>query len=179
MTDLQALLVRPDGFVPKERYTTREFTELEQTRLWPRVWQIACREEQVEDTGAFFEYTIGDEAVFVVRSGTGALHTFYNTCLHRGRRLADGCGSFADGEIRCPYHGWRYGLDGRLTVVPDRHEFEGLPDDLALGRVRVDTWGGFVFVNLDAGAPPLLEFLDPLPTMLAPYHLDQMRLPRR
>ena len=85
----------------------------------------------------------------IVRAEPGALHAFYNTCLHRGRRLAEGCGSFADGAIRCPYHGWCYALDGRLVDVPDRDEFVGLPDDLALAPVRVDTWGGFVFVNLD------------------------------
>ncbi len=176
MADLQSLLVRPDGFVPKERYTTRDFSDLEQARLWPRVWQIACREEQVAGTGDFVEYAIGDEGVAIVRAETGALHAFYNTCLHRGRRLANGCGSFADAAIRCPYHGWCYALDGRLVEVPDREDFVGLPDDLALVPVRVETWGGFVFVNLDADAEPLLDYLDPLPTLLGPYHLEQMRL---
>ncbi|MDQ1457622.1 MAG: hypothetical protein QOH28_3242 [Actinomycetota bacterium] len=175
MTDLRSLLVR-DGFVPKERYTTRDFSELEHARLWSRVWQIACREEQVAGTGDFVEYTIGDEGVAIVRAETGVLHAFYNTCLHRGRRLAEGCGSFADGAITCPYHGWCYALDGRLVDVPDREDFAGLPDDLALAPVRVETWGGFVFVNLDADAEPLLDYLDPLPTLLGPYHLDQMRL---
>jgi phenylpropionate dioxygenase-like ring-hydroxylating dioxygenase large terminal subunit len=176
MTDLQALLVRADGFVPKERYTTRDFAELEQTRLWPRVWQIACREEQVAGIGDFVEYTIGDEAVAIVRTEPGALHAFYNACMHRGRRLAEGAGSFAHGEIRCPYHGWCYALDGRLVDVPDRNDFADLPDDVALAPVQVDTWGGFVFVSLDPNAGPLLDYLDPLPTLLAPYHLEQMRL---
>ncbi len=58
--------------------------------------------------------------------------------------------SFADDAIRCPYHGWCYALDGRLVDVPDRHDFVDLPDDLELRSVRVGTWGGFVFVNLDA-----------------------------
>ena len=170
------MLVRSDGFVPKERYTTRAFADLEHTRLWPRVWQIACREEQVAAAGDFLEYTIGGETVVIVRDESGALHGFYNTCLHRGRRLADGCGSFPAGEIRCGYHGWCYALDGRLVGVPDREEFVGLPDELSLASVRVETWGGFVFVNLDPDAEPLLEFLHPLPDLLAPYHLEQMRL---
>jgi phenylpropionate dioxygenase-like ring-hydroxylating dioxygenase large terminal subunit len=176
MTDLRPLLVRPDGFVPKERYTTCGFAELEQERLWRRVWQIACREEQVAGAGDFFEYTIDDETVAIVRAETGVLHAFYNACLHRGRRLAEGCGTFAEGSIRCAFHGWCYALDGRLVDVPDREEFVGLPDDLALAPVRVDTWGGFVFVNLDPHAAPLLDYLDPLPQLLGPYHLEQMRL---
>src|SRR4029079_16053798 len=110
MTDLQPMLVRPDGFVPKERYTTRAFAELEQERLWPRVWQIAGREEQGAGAGDFIEYVIGGETVLVVRAANGALNAFYNTCLHRGRRLADGCGTFAADEIKCGYHGWCYAL---------------------------------------------------------------------
>jgi phenylpropionate dioxygenase-like ring-hydroxylating dioxygenase large terminal subunit len=176
MTALDALLVRADGFVPKERYTTRDFTDLEHTRLWPRVWQIACREEQVEHVGDFCEYGIGSETIVIVRGPEGALHAFYNACLHRGRRLVDGCGSVHGERIRCPYHGWCYALDGRVVDVPDRDDFDTLPGDLALPAVAVDTWGGFVFVNLDPRPEPLLDFLDPLPALLAPYHLDQMRL---
>jgi phenylpropionate dioxygenase-like ring-hydroxylating dioxygenase large terminal subunit len=176
MSDLDAMCVRPDGFVPKERYTSRAFADLEHERLWPRVWQIACREEQVARPGAFVEYAIGDESVLVVRTGDGALRAFHNACLHRGRRLATDCGTFEGETIRCAYHGWCYALDGRLGEVPDRHEFTGLPDDLELPPVRVDAWGGFVFVNLDPHAEPLLEFLGPLPELLAGYHLDQMRL---
>ena len=59
--------------------------------------------------------------------------------------------------------------------MPDRDEFAGLPDDLALAPVRVEHWGGFVFVNLDPDAEPLLDFLDPLPALLAPYRLDELR----
>jgi phenylpropionate dioxygenase-like ring-hydroxylating dioxygenase large terminal subunit len=63
-----------------------------------------------------------------------------------------------------------------LVEVPDRDEFVGLTDDLALRAVQVECWGGFVFVNLDPAAEPLAEFLDPLPSLLAPYRLDEMHL---
>ena len=59
--------------------------------------------------------------------------------------------------------------------VPDREEFAGLPADLGLRPVRVECWGGFVFVNMDLDAEPLLDFLDPLPTLLAPYRFDELR----
>jgi nitrite reductase/ring-hydroxylating ferredoxin subunit len=169
------MLVRPDGVVPKERYLSREFLGLEMERLWSRVWQVAGREEQLPESGDFLEYSIGDQSILVVRTETGVLRAFHNTCLHRGTRLAEGCGHFTDESIRCPYHAWRYALDGRLVEVVDRHEFPDLPDDLHLADVRVDTWGGFVFVNLDADAEPLLDFLDPLPTLLAPYQLERLR----
>jgi len=169
------LLVGEDGLIPKERYVSREFLDLEMERVWSRVWQVAGREEELPAAGDYLEYTIGDQSILVVRTETGALRAFHNTCLHRGTRLAEGCGHFSDGAIQCPYHAWRYALDGRLIEIVDRHEFPDLPEGLALADVRVDAWGGFVFVNLDADAEPLLDFLDPLPTLLAPYHLEQLR----
>jgi len=175
MSDLDHLLVQPDGFLPKERYTSTEFSELEFDRLWPHVWQIAGREEELTGPGDFVEYTIGDDSILVVRTDNGTLAAFHNACRHRGTPLAAGCGTFGHREIRCPYHAWTYGLDGRLVRVPDREEFEGLPDGLGLRPVRVDGWGGFVFVNMDLDAEPLCDFLDPLPTLLAPYRLDELR----
>ncbi|MCU1430748.1 MAG: (2Fe-2S)-binding protein [Actinomycetia bacterium] len=164
-----------DNFIPKDRYISRAFAELETERLWPRVWQIACREEEVPAAGDFVEYTLADQSVLVVRDQSGQINAFHNACAHRGTALALGCGSFKRGEIRCPYHGWRYALDGRVTEVVDAHEFEPLPADLRARPVRAECWGGFVFVNMDANAEPLLDFLDPLPTLLAPYRLEDMR----
>ena len=78
--------------------------------------------------------------------------------------------------IRCRYHAWRYDLDGRLIEVVDQDEFDPIPPDTRLKAVQVDRWGGFVWICLDPGAPPLLDYLDPLPTLLAPYHLDRLRM---
>ncbi len=174
--EITPMLVRDDGFVPKERYLSREFLDLEMDRLWPRVWQIACREEEIPQPGDYLEYTIGDQSILVVRSGPDVITAHCNACVHRGTRLAAGRGHFDNGEIQCRFHGWRYALDGELTRVVDREDFAALPDELRLGEVQAERWGGFVFVNMDADAEPLLDFLDPLPTLLAPYHLDEMRL---
>jgi nitrite reductase/ring-hydroxylating ferredoxin subunit len=171
--------VRDDGTIPKERYLERGFLDLELDRMWARVWQVAGREEELPEPGDYLEYTIGDESILVVRNRDGTLRAMLNSCLHRGTRLGEGCGHFDacddGGDIRCPYHAWRYALDGRLVEVVDPAEFPDLPENLRLGTVRVDTWGGFVFVCLDRDAPPLSDYLDPLPTLLAPYHLEQLR----
>ena len=169
------MLVGDDGTVPKERYVSRAFLDLEMERLWPRVWQVACREEELADVGDYVDYVIGDQSILVVRAAPDIIKAYFNTCLHRGTRLGEGCGSFAGGTIRCRYHGWCYDLEGRVTTIPDVHEFPAMPSDLGLGGVRTECWGGFVVVNMDPDAEPLLEFLDPLPALLAPYHLDQMR----
>src|SRR3954447_14036356 len=161
--------------IPKERYISREFVDLEMSRLWPRVWQIACREEEVAQPGDYVEYVIGDQSILVVRSTDGSIGAYYNACLHRGTKLGAGAGSFAEGRIKCSYHGWCYDLSGCVTDVPDRAEFPDLPVDLRLGPVRAETWGGFVFVNMDPDAEPLLDFLDPIPKLLGDYRLDEMR----
>ncbi len=160
--------------LPRERFTSPEFAALEAERLWTRVWQIACRVEELRAPGDFVEYTIIDQSVIVLRTDTG-LRAYFNTCPHRGTRLAQGCGQFR-GEIRCPFHGWRWSLDGENVEVLDRHEFAPFDDaEIALQDVAVDTWGGFVFVNLDPAPMPLLEFLDPVPAWLDAYHPERMR----
>ncbi|MGH7291115.1 MAG: aromatic ring-hydroxylating oxygenase subunit alpha, partial [Myxococcota bacterium] len=168
--------VRPDGFVPKERYTSPEFLGLEMDRLWSRVWQVACREEELNEVGDYVEYMIGDQSILVVKSGQDTITASYNACLHRGTRLGEGRGHFDNDTITCRFHAWCYSLDGRLTHVVDRDEFDVMPEGLCLPTVRVERWGGFVYVNLDPDAEPLLEFLDPLPQLLAPYRMEDMRL---
>jgi nitrite reductase/ring-hydroxylating ferredoxin subunit len=163
-----------DGLIPKERYLSREFLELEYERMWARAWQVACREEEIPNVGDYVEYEVGDESVIVVRSGPDTITALPNACLHRGTRLAVGAGH-ADGCFRCPFHGWRYALDGRVIEVVDAEDFESIPDDFTLSVVRAERWGGFVFVNFDRDAEPLLDFLDPYPTLLGPYHLEQMK----
>jgi nitrite reductase/ring-hydroxylating ferredoxin subunit len=174
--DLKSVLVGEDNTVPRSRYTSPEFAELEFERLWSRVWQVACREEEIAEVGEFCEYLIGDQSILVLRSEPGVVRAFHNTCLHRGTRLADGTGRFPEECIRCRYHAWRYDLDGKLVEVVDQHEFDPLPPDTALRGVRSELWGGFVWVCLDRTAPPLAEYLRPLTTLLAPYHLDRLRL---
>ncbi|HEV3226569.1 MAG TPA: aromatic ring-hydroxylating dioxygenase subunit alpha [Acidimicrobiales bacterium] len=174
-SEVASMLVGSGGFVPKDRYVSRGFLDLEMERLWPRVWQIACREEEMDAPGDFVEYTIGDQSVLLVRTGDGRIAAHHNACLHRGTRLAEGHGTFPNESIRCRYHAWTYGLDGALLEIVDEHEFGDLPQDLCLAPVRAECWGGFVFVNLDPQAAPLLDFLAPLPELLGAYHLDQMR----
>jgi phenylpropionate dioxygenase-like ring-hydroxylating dioxygenase large terminal subunit len=163
--------------VPKERYLSREFFDLEMEKLWPHVWQVACREEEIPEPGDYLEYTIGDESILVVRTAAETIKAFFNTCTHRGTRLADGVGSFATSEIRCRYHAWRWALDGAIKEVVDREDFPVTmtDDDVRLGEVKVGRWGGFVFVNMDPGCEPLEEFLGPIPGLLAPYRYHQMR----
>jgi phenylpropionate dioxygenase-like ring-hydroxylating dioxygenase large terminal subunit len=160
--------------VPKDRYISRQWAELESDRLWSRVWQLACREEDLPKAGDFLEYEIGDTSILFVRPSRRTLKAFFNSCLHRGTQLKAGSGN--DTELRCPFHGWCWALDGTNVEVVDLHDFPGLdPAQLRLPECRVETWGGFVFVNLDPEAAPLETFTSPIAEQLAPYRLSDMR----
>ena len=135
------------NIIPKERYVSQEFFDLEMERLWPRVWQMACREEEVPNVGDFLEYIIGDQSILVTRSDPTTIRAFYNTCPHRGTRLAAGVGNFATGEIRCRYHAWRFELDGTNKEVVDRFDFpESMTDaEVCLGQIK----GVFIIPAID------------------------------
>lgn len=165
-----------ETFVPKSRYVDPEFLQLELDRLFTQVWQPACREEEIPSPGGYYEYTIGWQSIAVVRQKDGGIKAFHNACAHRGMKIVQGSGCSQDKELRCGFHGWRYGLDGRSSFVPCRDEFASRPrEQWGLRPVAVGTWGGWVFVSMAEKPPDLLEWLDPLPTALAPFRLQDMR----
>src|SRR5450631_4073835 len=163
--------------VPTARYTSSAFASLENDRLWPRVWQLACSLEHVANPGDFHEYRSGPLSVLLVRGDDMELRAFQNACRHRGSALCEGTG-FGLTEIRCPFHRWTYDLGGRLREVPSRREFGVLaadPGDFGLIPVRVDTWGPLVFVNLRLDAEPLAEFLGAVPGDCGWARVDEFR----
>ncbi|HMD46126.1 MAG TPA: aromatic ring-hydroxylating dioxygenase subunit alpha [Acidimicrobiales bacterium] len=162
------------AFVPKGRYTDPEFLALETERLFPRTWLNACRTDEVERVGDYVDFEIGDQSIVVVRTESG-LRAYFNACRHRGTRLISGQGRI--GEFRCPFHAWRWHLDGSLKFQADEENFDPRPaGELCLPEVQVGTWGGWVFVNMDPDAEPLLDYLDPLPARLAGFKLEDMRI---
>jgi phenylpropionate dioxygenase-like ring-hydroxylating dioxygenase large terminal subunit len=162
------------AFVPKGRYIDRDFLQLELDRLFPRTWLNACRVDEVERVGDYVDFEIGGQSIVVVRTDTG-LKAYFNACRHRGTRLVQGQGRI--GEFRCPFHAWRWNLDGSLKYQADEGNFDPRPAaELCLPECLVDTWGGWVFVNMDPGAEPLQQFLDPIPERLAGFKLEDMRI---
>ncbi|HEY0448779.1 aromatic ring-hydroxylating dioxygenase subunit alpha [Actinophytocola sp.] len=168
------------ALIPKERYISADWLAAEYERLWPKVWQMACRLEQIPRTGDFHEYRIGSQSILVVRESEDSVKAFHNACPHRATRICSGTGN-TDDELRCPFHGWAWHLDGSVLEIPDADDFA--PEvlsrkDLRLREVHVGHWGGFVFVNLSEDPRPLLDFLAPVVEGLAPFEVDKMRLIR-
>jgi phenylpropionate dioxygenase-like ring-hydroxylating dioxygenase large terminal subunit len=153
-----------DEDIPFERYTSREFFEREIRDMWPRTWQWACREEHIPEPGDYYVYDFGPYSVIVARSENGDIHAYRNVCMHRGTRLKPSFTCGASTEIRCPYHGWSWNLDGSLKSFPCEWDLPHVDrEKSALTAVRAEMWGGFIFINLDPDAVPLLEYLHPLP----------------
>jgi glycine betaine catabolism A len=162
------------AFVPRGRYIDPDFLQLELERLFPRTWLNACRVDEVERVGQYVDFEIGGQSIVIVRTEVG-LRAYFNACRHRGTRLVQGQGRI--GEFRCPFHAWRWNLDGSLKYQADETNFDPRPaDELCLPDCRLDTWGGWVFINLDGRAEPLLEYLSPMPERLRDFKLEDMRI---
>jgi phenylpropionate dioxygenase-like ring-hydroxylating dioxygenase large terminal subunit len=159
--------------ITAERYISPAWLAREASDLWTKVWMFACLERDVAQSGSFAVFDIGRESIVVSRAESG-LHAFYNSCQHRGMRIANGQG--CSKRFVCGYHGWTYHPDGRLAVVPDNDRFPGGVDRAAhsLRQVQVDTFAGMVFVCMDPAAPPLAEYLGVAGERMAAYRLEDM-----
>jgi phenylpropionate dioxygenase-like ring-hydroxylating dioxygenase large terminal subunit len=171
--------IRTD-FVPASYFTAPNLPVLEKTRLFPKVWQVACREEEIPHVGDFVNYEICDESFLVVRTKKDEIKAFYNVCQHRGRRLRDEAkGSVAQG-FYCRFHGWRYALDGSIVYVHDREDWKDCPEfkegALNLKQPKVGRWAGWVWLNMDPGAEPLMDYLGAVADKLKPFDIDKMHL---
>ncbi len=159
--------------VPLERYTSREFHDLEVEKLWKRVWQFVCREEEIPEPGDHMVYEIAEIQILVVRGHDRKIRAFANSCLHRGRALKDCAGRSEN--IRCPFHGWTWNLDGSMKELPCRWDFPHVDrDEYRLPEYRTGTWAGFVFVNMDPEAPSFESYLGDLPR-----HFERWDLAKR
>ena len=145
--------------IPSDWYVDPRIADLENRTLFSRSWQMVGRAEQVAEPGQYVTGELARESIFVVRGADGCLRGFFNVCRHHAAAVItepQGKAAF----LRCPYHGWTYGLDGRLLGTPD---FTGVCDfDRAtngLVPIAVDTWEQFVFVRLDTEGPSLEDFL--------------------
>jgi phenylpropionate dioxygenase-like ring-hydroxylating dioxygenase large terminal subunit len=155
-------------------YTTDAYFERERETMWASSWVAVCRVEDVDSPGAFSTSIVASDPVVVVRGNDHELRGFGNVCPHRNATIMDGAGSAR--ALQCPYHLWTFRLDGTLAAAPDMAQAIGFdPDEVCLPSVAVDTWNGWVFVNLDNAAEPLATQIAGLDERVAPYQLDTLR----
>jgi choline monooxygenase len=180
--NLQTVLVAYDAnaplaeasTIPAAWYVDTRVADLETKTVFSKTWQMVGRTEQVEKPGQFVTATVAGEPIVVVRGNDGMLRGFYNVCRHHAAAVAtEPCGQAS--ILRCPYHGWNYGLDGSLKGMP---EFDGVRNfdrqQNGLVPVKTDIWEKFVFVNLDPEAAPLQDFLGGFVRRVAPLGVSKL-----
>src|SRR5579862_845662 len=167
---------------PVEAFLSPEYAKAEATRLWPRVWQMAGRVEEIPEVGDYITYDILDESIVIVRAAPDRIKAFYNVCPHRGRQLVNtpsdqNRASGTKQRFVCGFHGWTYNLEGKNTFVLDPQDWKGALNEerTCLTPVKVDSWGGWIFVNMDPDCVSLREFLEPAAGILDPFAFEKMR----
>lgn len=147
------------GPIDARRYFSREFFELELEKLWPRVWQYAAWSYDIPQPGDVAVYRNAGRSVLIVRQKDLSIKALANSCLHRGRELCTDPLQHRS-ELKCPYHGFTWGIDGALKWIPCQWDFPQVkPETHKLAEVRCEEWNGFVFVNFDANAPSLRDYM--------------------
>lgn len=161
--------------LPADWYHRPDIHGRERQAIFAREWIWLGREDQLRQPGDYVAIEYAGWRLFAIRDRSGELRAFHNVCRHRGAPiLQDGAGRCD--ILRCVYHGWTYDTAGRLRATPHFGEAAGFDrDDYGLLPIRVATWRGFVFVNLDAAAPPLEQGLGDLVTETASYPLEDYK----
>ena len=159
--------------LPPEAYTNNELYELEMKRIFKREWLCVGREDRVAAPGDFFTIDVVGEPMLIVRGTDLKLRALSSVCRHRYMPVASGSGNRK--TFTCPYHSWVYATDGRLVGAP-LMEGSTIFDRKAcsLPEFRLETWQGFIFVNLDDNAEPLAARLAEATELLANYRTGRL-----
>ncbi len=159
--------------LPASWYHAREIYARERHTVFGREWLWIGHVSDLARAGDTIATEIAGWRVFVIRDRAGGLKGFHNVCRHRAGPIVEDGAGHCD-VLRCRYHGWVYDTDGRLRATPDFGEAPGFARSrYGLHPIRVETWRGLVFVNLDAAAPPLADGLGDLVTESAPYPVER------
>lgn len=161
-----------DAPLPIEPYISNDIFELEKAKVFKNSWLCVAHETELTNPGDFItkDIAILDTSIIIVRTKDGGLKSFHNVCKHRGHRVALEKSGNARG-FRCLFHAWTYSTDGELVGVPDEKNFGELDKSrLGLSPVSVDSWKGFIFINVDTSpAQSLVESMDELATQFENY----------
>lgn len=162
-----------DNEFPVERYTSKDWHDKEVELLWKKVWQFACREEDIPEPGDYIRYDIAGMSFLVVRTDSGEIRAYPNACLHRGRMLKEFDGYAS--EIRCAFHGFCWRLDGSLKEIPADWDFPHInKEEFSLPKLPTATWAGFVFINPDQDCAPFEDYIKDLKSQFERWDLEAL-----
>jgi choline monooxygenase len=158
--------------LPAEMYSSAEIYRLEQEQIFGKYWYYVGHTSQLQGPGSYFTVEIAEQPLVILQNKAGDLRAFFNICTHRaGPVTAESSGKC--NRLTCVYHAWSFDLEGNLRGIPDMETAEDF--DLAahaLTAVKVDTWGPFIFVNLDPDSDSLETQLGELPELFQRYQFN-------
>jgi phenylpropionate dioxygenase-like ring-hydroxylating dioxygenase large terminal subunit len=161
--------------LPAEMYSSPEVYRREQTEIFGKYWYYVGHTSQLAGSGSYFTVEIAEQPLVILRNKAGTLKAFFNICTHRAGPVALGSGQRQ--RLTCLYHAWSFDLEGNLRGIPDMELAENFDTAAhALTPAQVDTWGPFIFVNLDPQAEPLSVQLGELPELFQRYRLAEWAL---
>jgi Rieske 2Fe-2S family protein len=160
--------------LPRDAYVSNEVFAWEQRHIFGGTWTCIGRSGDLAQSGDQRADSIGQSGVLIVRDGAGSLHAFANACRHRGHELHP-CGAAVNRPILvCPYHSWRYHLDGSLLRAPGFEGSDFEPAEHSLVELRLANWHGWLFLNTSGTAPPLESQLAGLDQLVTPYEPERL-----
>jgi Rieske 2Fe-2S family protein len=170
----------PAHTLPGEYFTSTSIFAEELCRIFRRNWVCVDRADRLTQAGDYLLVELGEQSVIVLRDGSGQYRALHNVCRHRGTRLCSEPHGRLPETIQCPYHAWTYGLDGRLIGAPHMDAVQGFArEDYPLRAVALQSWEGFLFLNLGEGPEPLDDALAPLQSSISRFGLPGLRSARR
>lgn len=160
--------------LPAKVYSDKAIFDLEREQIFRKTWMPVCHVSMLQTPGTFVTRTLGGEAIVALCDRAGEIKVMSNVCRHRNSTLLSGSGQTKGNRIVCPYHGWTYGLDGKLLAAPFMDEITGfVRRDIQLPVLRHEIWQGFVFVTLSDSIAPLAESLEDLTKEIEPYRMAE------
>lgn len=160
--------------LPGWLYHDPDFFRAEMDAVIRPSWQVVCHVSDIAKPGDWHSLDYLGESLLAIRGDDGAVRAFHNVCRHRASQLVDGAAGCAK-KLVCPYHGWTYEKDGRLSGVPGKSDYPDLAmDRLGLKPVDMEIWQGFVFVRLEGGGPSVARMMAPYDEMVAPYRFAEL-----
>lgn len=152
-------------------YISDDIYRLEQSEIFGKCWCYVGHVSQLDGPGSYFTVEIAEQPLVIVQTKAGELQAFFNICTHRAGPVALGSGKCR--RLTCLYHAWSFDLEGNLRGIPDMEAAKDFDvASHALTAVNVDTWGPFIFVNLNPNCQPLAVQLGKLPELFQRYRFQ-------
>jgi Rieske 2Fe-2S family protein len=166
--------------LPQQYFVSEELFAKERERIFSAQWLGVGHQSQIAHAGDYFAPTVMGESLIILRDSKNAVRGFYNVCRHRGTQLCEGKSGQLRETIQCPYHAWTYSLDGRLVGAPHMDKLDRFEKArYSLHAVNLDSWEGFIFVNLAEKPAPLERVFAPLAGKFTHWNLPKLRSAKR